>query len=137
MVRLRYRGHWSPAVHQLVHVGADLGREQLALLAVQDADAAAHRAQFLGLLTDLDVGQAAVVAGVAARGVIAPMFGTVPAGGRMWQDGATSFLHRGEAGRWRELLTPAQGEAYAKRAQAELGADCARWLEQGGEIGRP
>ena len=62
---------------------------------------------------------------------------TVPAGGRMWQDGATSFLHRGEAGRWRELLTPAQGEAYAKRAQAELGADCARWLEQGGEIGRP
>jgi hypothetical protein len=25
-------------------------------------------------------------------------------------------------------------EAYAERARAELGADCARWLEQGGEI---
>lgn len=59
---------------------------------------------------------------------------TVPAGGRMWRDGAASFLHRGEAGRWRELLSPAQGEAYAQRARAELGADCARWLEQGGDI---
>lgn len=59
---------------------------------------------------------------------------TVPAGGRMWQDGAASFLHRGEAGRWRELLTPAQGEAYAERARAELGATCARWLEQGGAV---
>ena len=57
---------------------------------------------------------------------------TVPAGGRMWRDGAASFLHRGEAGRWRELLTPAQGEAYAERARAELGVDCARWLEHGG-----
>lgn len=61
---------------------------------------------------------------------------TVPAGGRMWRDGAAAFLHRGEAGRWRELLTPDQGEAYAERARAELGADCARWLEQGGEFGR-
>ena len=60
---------------------------------------------------------------------------TVPAGGKMWRDGAAAFLHRGEAGRWRELLTPAQGEAYAARALAELGADCARWLEQGGSIG--
>jgi aryl sulfotransferase len=59
---------------------------------------------------------------------------TVPAGGRMWRDGAASFLHRGEAGRWRELLSPAQGKAYAERARAELGADCARWLEQGGDI---
>ncbi|MFZ5491998.1 MAG: sulfotransferase domain-containing protein [Pseudomonadota bacterium] len=59
---------------------------------------------------------------------------TVPAGGRMWRDGAASFLHRGEAGRWRELLSPAQGEAYAERARAELGVDCAFWLERGGDI---
>jgi aryl sulfotransferase len=57
---------------------------------------------------------------------------TVPAGGQMWQGGAASFLHRGEAGRWRGLLSPQQGAAYAERALAELGADCARWLECGG-----
>jgi aryl sulfotransferase len=56
---------------------------------------------------------------------------TVPAGGKMWRDGAAAFLHRGEAGRWRELLTPEQGEAYAERARAELGADCALWMERG------
>lgn len=60
---------------------------------------------------------------------------TVPAGGKMWRDGAAAFLHRGEAGRWRELLTPEQGEAYAERARAELGADCARWLEHDGGAG--
>lgn len=59
---------------------------------------------------------------------------TVPAGGAMWRGGAASFLHRGEAGRWRELLSPQQAAAYAERALAELGADCARWLEQGGEV---
>lgn len=59
---------------------------------------------------------------------------TVPAGGAMWRGGAVSFLHRGEAGRWRELLSPQQAAAYAERALAELGADCARWLEQGGEF---
>jgi len=52
----------------------------------------------------------------------------------MWRDGAASFLHRGQAGRWRELLTPQQGAAYEQRAVAELGADCARWLEQGGVV---
>lgn len=57
---------------------------------------------------------------------------TVPAGGAMWRGGAASFLHRGEAGRWRELLGPQQGADYAERALAELGTDCARWLECGG-----
>ncbi|WP_372717545.1 sulfotransferase domain-containing protein [Immundisolibacter sp.] len=58
----------------------------------------------------------------------------VPAGGQLWRDGASSFLHRGQVGRWRELLTSEQSDAYERRVLAELGAECAGWLAQGGDI---
>ena len=58
---------------------------------------------------------------------------TVPAGGAIFNGGANAFLHKGQAGRWRELLTDADSAAYEARVAQELEPACARWLEQGGE----
>jgi aryl sulfotransferase len=60
---------------------------------------------------------------------------TVPAGGAVFRDGARSFLHRGEAGRWRELLTDEDSAAYEARAAIELEPACAHWLAAGGAAG--
>ena len=55
-----------------------------------------------------------------------------PRGGASWQGGAQTFINKGRNGRWRERLTPAETAAYEAKALAELGPDCARWLEHGG-----
>lgn len=56
---------------------------------------------------------------------------SVPLGGAFWDGGAQTFINKGINGRWREVLSAAENEAYEKRARAELGADCARWLNSG------
>ncbi len=57
-----------------------------------------------------------------------------PRGGTALHGGATSFLHKGTNGRWREMLTPADIARYEAMAERELGLDCAHWLAEGGPI---
>ena len=54
-----------------------------------------------------------------------------PLGGAIWEGGASTFIHKGTNGRWRDTLSPAEIRAYEARAVAELGADCAAWLAMG------
>ena len=56
---------------------------------------------------------------------------TVPMGGALWDGGAQVFVHKGENGRWRDVLSAQECAAYDQRALAELGPECARWLETG------
>jgi aryl sulfotransferase len=56
---------------------------------------------------------------------------SVPLGGAFWDAGAEVFIHKGTNGRWRDILSAAESAEYEKRAEAELGADCARWLATG------
>lgn len=54
-----------------------------------------------------------------------------PLGGAIFEGGAQCFIHKGTNGRWRDRLTPEDIAAYERRALAELGPDCARWLADG------
>lgn len=54
-----------------------------------------------------------------------------PLGGAIFEGGAQRFIHKGTNGRWRDRLTPEDIAAYERRALAELGPDCARWLADG------
>lgn len=56
---------------------------------------------------------------------------SVPLGGAFWDGGAQTFINKGVNGRWREVLSADDNGAYEKRAVAELGPDCARWLTNG------
>lgn len=57
----------------------------------------------------------------------------VPLGG-IWLDGGPqSFIHKGQNGRWQDVLSAADIAAYERRALAELGPDCARWLAHGSD----
>lgn len=57
---------------------------------------------------------------------------TVPLGGAFWDAGAEVFIHKGVNRRWSECLTEEECAEYEKRAEAELGVECARWLANGG-----
>ena len=57
-----------------------------------------------------------------------------PRGGMMWKDGANTFINKGTNGRWRDSLGAADIAAYEAKALAELGPECAQWLEHGGKI---
>ena len=57
---------------------------------------------------------------------------SVPLGGAFWDAGPEVFIHRGVDGRWHDRLSEAQSSDYEKRAVAELGEACARWLAAGG-----
>ncbi|MEO5916347.1 MAG: sulfotransferase domain-containing protein [Luteolibacter sp.] len=59
---------------------------------------------------------------------------TVPLGGAFWDAGAEVFINKGVNGRWRDCLTEEECADYEKRAETELGAGCARWLANGGEV---
>jgi aryl sulfotransferase len=48
-----------------------------------------------------------------------------------FEGGAKSFLFKGTNGRWRDVLTADELEAYAKRVAAVLEPDAAAWLEHG------
>ncbi len=54
-----------------------------------------------------------------------------PLGGILWEGGASTFIHKGTNGRWRDQLPPELSRAYEERAVVELGADCATWLRSG------
>ncbi|MFN4141873.1 sulfotransferase domain-containing protein [Aestuariivirga sp.] len=54
-----------------------------------------------------------------------------PLGGTIWEGGAATFINKGTNGRWQGTLSPAEIRAYEARAIAELGPDCAAWLEAG------
>lgn len=54
-----------------------------------------------------------------------------PLGGAIFEGGGKSFIHKGTNGRWRDVLSPDDIAAYERRALAELGPDCARWLAEG------
>ena len=56
---------------------------------------------------------------------------TAPLNGMFWDDGATAFIHKGVNGRWREMLSEEQADAYVRKAQEELGEACAHWLVNG------
>ncbi len=60
---------------------------------------------------------------------------TVPLGGIFWDGGAQTFINKGTNGRWRDVLSTEEASAYESRALTELGADCARWLAEGGRVG--
>lgn len=55
-----------------------------------------------------------------------------PRGGLPWEGGAQTFINKGSNGRWRDLLTDDDIARYEATALAELGSECARWLERGG-----
>jgi aryl sulfotransferase len=54
-----------------------------------------------------------------------------PLGGAIFEGGAGKFINKGTNGRWREVLTAEDVAAYERRALAELGPECARWLAEG------
>ena len=55
----------------------------------------------------------------------------MPEAARAWEGGAQTFLHKGELGRWRDLLTDDDVRLYEDKARRELPEACARWLERG------
>jgi aryl sulfotransferase len=57
-----------------------------------------------------------------------------PAGGTSWEGGARTFINKGTNNRWRDVLSAEEIAEYEARALAELGPDCARWLEFGGRL---
>ena len=56
---------------------------------------------------------------------------SVPLGGAFWEGGAQTFVHKGNNGRWRDILTAEDSARYEAKVVAELGEDCARWLATG------
>jgi aryl sulfotransferase len=56
---------------------------------------------------------------------------SAPLGGALWEGGAETFINKGTNGRWQEMLSKADIEAYESRAVKELGPDCAHWLATG------
>lgn len=56
---------------------------------------------------------------------------SVPAGGVFWEGGAETFIHKGVNGRWRDVLSKEESEGSERRAIAELGPECAMWLQTG------
>lgn len=59
---------------------------------------------------------------------------SVPLGGAFWDGGAQVFIHKGQNGRWREVLGEADIAKYERTAQRELPEACAHWLAHGGEV---
>lgn len=57
---------------------------------------------------------------------------SVPLGGAFWDAGAQVFIHKGQNGRWREVMSAEDCQAFEAHTLSELGPDCARWLSEGG-----
>jgi aryl sulfotransferase len=56
---------------------------------------------------------------------------SVPLGGAFWDAGAEVFINKGVNGRWKDVLSAAESAEYERRAEKELGAECAAWLKAG------
>jgi aryl sulfotransferase len=59
---------------------------------------------------------------------------SVPLGGAFWDAGAQVFINKGVNNRWKDTLSQEESAEYEKRAEAELGAECARWLATGEQV---
>jgi aryl sulfotransferase len=59
---------------------------------------------------------------------------SVPLGGAFWDAGAEVFINKGVNGRWNDTLTAEESAEYERRAERELGADCAHWLATGEKV---
>ncbi len=51
-----------------------------------------------------------------------------------FKGGQATFINKGTNGRWKDLLTSEDLEIYRHTRDKVLPADCARWLEEGGEV---
>ena len=58
---------------------------------------------------------------------------SVPFEGNIFVGGATTFMHKGVNGRWKDVLTSEDIERYEKTASEELGVECANWLSNGSQ----
>ena len=56
---------------------------------------------------------------------------SVPLGGAFWDAGAQVFINKGVNGRWTDTLPAEESAEYERRAETELGAQCAAWLATG------
>lgn len=54
-----------------------------------------------------------------------------PMNGAVWQGGATTFIHKGTNGRWRDALGARERRQYEQVAEERLGPVCAHWLAHG------
>jgi len=52
----------------------------------------------------------------------------------MLKSGPAAFFHKGTNGRWRDVLSDEDLEAYRQAVARNLMPDCAKWLENGGEV---
>jgi aryl sulfotransferase len=57
-----------------------------------------------------------------------------PHGGRVFEGGGRTFIHKGTNGRWRDVLSPDDCHRYEATARERLGPTCARWLAEGGPL---
>jgi len=55
---------------------------------------------------------------------------SVPLGGAFWDKGAKVFINKGVNGRWKDILSEDASNEYEKRAELELGKECADWLKR-------
>lgn len=54
-----------------------------------------------------------------------------PLGGAVFEGGASDFMNKGVNGRWKDILSAAESDAYERMAIERLGPECARWLTTG------
>ena len=59
---------------------------------------------------------------------------SVPLGGIFWEGGAKTFIHKGEIGRWKDVLSREDSQKYDRIAEEKLGTACAHWLRTGEKI---
>ena len=52
----------------------------------------------------------------------------------IWKGGGSTFINKGTNGRWRDVLTDDDLNLYTAAVARELTPDCARWLENGGDV---
>jgi aryl sulfotransferase len=60
---------------------------------------------------------------------------SAPLGGSLWKGGASTFIHKGTNGRWRDVLSDEESRKYEDLAWLKLGDECARWLATGERAG--
>jgi aryl sulfotransferase len=118
------RSYWAArrgANMLLVHYG-DLKAEP----AAEIARIAAYLDIDLPAKTMAEIVAAADFAAMRAQGDV-----LMPGASNTWDHGAQRFLNKGTNGRWKDVLTPADLDAYAKRVKDEFTPGLAAWLEGG------
>ena len=56
---------------------------------------------------------------------------TVPFAGELWEGGVSTFMHKGNNKKWKDILTLEDIERYERTAKEQLGPACAHWLATG------